>query len=173
MKVEVNPITAVSLNIENKLMSPIELLDIVEDLDAVFEGRENIAVKKGLENGLTFDSFLNSIDGVENTDGVFIIITTNDVKRLDPALGVPRNGGTISTRPGRIDRTLKFENLTEKGREKMATRILGDFERVKWEYLLVEGNDDTGAQFQERCSRVALNLFWETKERRDVGIEVE
>ena len=54
---------------------------------------------------LTFDCLLNCLDGVERTDGIFTIVTTNDISKVDPALGQPRklpDGTTefISTRPG-------------------------------------------------------------------------
>jgi hypothetical protein len=133
---------------------------LLEDIDAVFNGRENIAAK-GMNQGLSFDCLLNTIDGVENTEGVFLIITTNNVQSLDPALGNPyQNGSGMSTRPGRIDRAIHFGALDESGRQKMAQRILGDFPEEKWKYLYEEGKSDSGAQFQERCCRLALKLFW-------------
>ena len=53
---------------------------------------------------LTFDCLLNCLDGVERTDGIFTIISTNDISKVDPALGQPRKmpDGVlefISTRP--------------------------------------------------------------------------
>ena len=136
---------------------------LFEDFDGIFKGRENVAVTNGMENGLTFDGFLNCIDGVENTDGIFVIVTTNNVETLDPAIGNPLNGSGMSTRPGRIDRAIKFGLLDEAGRTKMAKRILDGFDESKWDYLYEEGVNDTGAQFQERCCRLALNMFWENK----------
>jgi ComF family protein len=43
----------------------------------------------------------------------------------------------------------------------MSKRILSDLLQEKWIHLLQEGKNDTGAQFQERCSRLALKLFHE------------
>ena len=143
---------------------------LFEDIDAVFKGRENVAVK-GMENGLTFDGFLNSLDGVENTDGVFIVITTNNIETIDSALGKPTNGGSdgsMSSRPGRIDRTVEFRPLDEKGRIKMAKRIFEGFKDDQWKDLLKE-TKDTGAQFQERCCRLALRLFWETEQTKTLN----
>lgn len=137
---------------------------LIEDIDAVFDGRKNIATQ-GMNQGLSFDCLLNTVDGVQNTDGMFLIITTNNIEKLDPALGNPMANGnglaSMSTRPGRIDRAIKFEPLDEDGRIKMAKRIFEDVQEEKWKYLLSEGNNDTGAQFQERCCRLALKLFWE------------
>jgi hypothetical protein len=137
---------------------------LFEDIDAVFEGRKNIAAT-GDQQGLSFDFFLNVIDGVQNSDGVFKIVTTNNIEKIDPALGNPSNGDEMSTRPGRIDRVVYLDYLDKDGKEKMAQRILGDFSRDKWEDLLTKSETDTGAQFQERCCRLALHLFWQEKNR--------
>jgi len=132
---------------------------LFEDLDGVFDGRKNI-VSTGMEQGLTFDCLLNTVDGVENTDGVLVVITTNNVEKLDQALGNPINSHGMSTRPGRIDRAIFFDALDAAGREKMAARIMDGYGREVWEHLLKEGENDTGAQFQERLCRLALDLFW-------------
>lgn len=132
---------------------------LFEDFDSVFEMRKNVAVH-ALEHGLTFDCFLNTMDGVENTDGLFVIITTNNISVIDPAIGNPTNGGDMSTRPGRIDRIIRFGPLDEKGKCKMANRILRDWPYEKWEHLITE-KAYTGAQFQEKCCRLALDLFWD------------
>ena len=54
---------------------------------------------------LTFDCLLNCLDGVERADGIFTIITTNDIGKIDPALGQPRKlpDGThgVHLAPGR------------------------------------------------------------------------
>ena len=54
--------------------------------------REEKSDGKGgpLLNPLTFDCLLNCLDGVERSDGIFTIITTNDIAKVDPALGHPR-----------------------------------------------------------------------------------
>ncbi len=145
-----------------KCYSPCIVL--LEDIDGVFEGRKNTACG-GLEKGLSFDCLLNLIDGVENSDGIFIIITTNDLTKIDPAIGGIVNGNGMSTRPGRIDKTIIFKPLDDKGREKMAKRILRDFDISLWGHLLQEKHEDTGAQFQERCCKLALRLFWENKNK--------
>jgi hypothetical protein len=135
---------------------------LLEDVDSVFQGRTNVIGEMG--GGLSFDHLLNVISGVENTDGIFLIITTNNVGAIDPALGIPGEGaGAISSRPGRIDRALKLGNPTPDGLRKIATRILAEKANLELiERLVVEGVNDSGAQFQERCSMLALKLFWET-----------
>jgi len=132
---------------------------LFEDLDGVFDCRKN-TVSTGMEQGLTFDCLLNTVDGVENTDGILVVITTNNVEKLDQALGNPINSHGMSTRPGRIDRAIFFDTLDDVGREKMAIRIMEGYDRSLWQHLLEEGENDTGAQFQERLCRLALDLFW-------------
>lgn len=132
---------------------------LLEDIDSIFDGRKNVVHADG---GLSFDCLLNSIDGVEASDGLLIVATTNNIDKIDIALGKP-NGDGISTRPGRIDRALELVSPDEKGRKKIASRILCDFPK-EIPQVVEDGNHDTGAQFQERCSRLALKLFWENKD---------
>lgn len=134
---------------------------LLEDIDAVFDGRKNIVHEEG---GLSFDCLLNCIDGVESADGILIVATTNNIDKIDVALGKP-NGDGISTRPGRIDRALELVPPDKDGRRKIANRILIDFP-MEIDRVVEQGDHDTGAQFQERCSRLALKLFWENKEKK-------
>jgi SpoVK/Ycf46/Vps4 family AAA+-type ATPase len=163
------------------------------DIDNVFHGRENVArrgsmmslmfardEKKGNNqkegdglrdsfSPLTFDCLLNCLDGVERTDGIFTIITTNDLSKIDPALGKPRklpDGTTefISTRPGRVDKAVDLTYMEPGDKKLMAKRILGEYPD---EYLqMLEFIDrypelqETPAQFQERCGQIALKCFW-------------
>jgi SpoVK/Ycf46/Vps4 family AAA+-type ATPase len=164
---------------------------LIEDIDNVFHGRENVVRRGSMmslmfdddkpANGnkddkrrdsfspLTFDCLLNCLDGVERTDGIFTIITTNDLSKIDPALGQPRrlpDGETefISTRPGRVDKAVELTYMEPSDKKLMAKRILGEYPD---EYLqMLEFIDrfpelpETPAQFQERCGQVALKCFW-------------
>jgi SpoVK/Ycf46/Vps4 family AAA+-type ATPase len=123
---------------------------------------------------LTFDCLLNCLDGVERCDGIFTIITTNDLGKIDPALGLPRKlpDGTvefISTRPGRIDKAVELTYMEADDKLRMARRILSDYpEELLRMIEFVEQYpelQETPAQFQERCAQVALKCFW--KERED------
>jgi hypothetical protein len=118
---------------------------------------------------LSFDVFLNMLDGVDRNDGVFTVITTNDLGKIDPALGQPRRlpDGTvefISTRPGRIDKAIELTYLEPEDKRRMAERILGEYPAALAEVLdFVDTTplDETPAQFQERCAQIALRCFWE------------
>ena len=129
---------------------------LIEDIHAVYEGPKRIA-DIGKEAGLTFDCLLNVLDGVENTDGIVTIITTNDVNVVDTTLG-----GTFGfseddvkhRRPGRIDRVVHFEVLDMAGREKMASRILDEMPESERVGAVVVGDGMTGAEFQDHCRRL-------------------
>jgi hypothetical protein len=143
----------------NYMLGYSPCIALIEDIDAVFNLRENVSQHP---EALTFDCFLNCVDGVINTDGIFTMITTNDISKLDPAIaGIAENNADMTTRPGRIDRAILFDELDKAGREKMAEYLLDGFNKDKWEQIVEEGMKDTGAQFQERCCRLAVRLFWE------------
>jgi hypothetical protein len=171
----------------------VPCIALIEDIDNVFHGRDNVARKNGLmpfmfaerkkdEDGrhrmpftpLTFDCLLNCLDGVERSDGIFTMITTNDISKVDAALGQPRRlpDGTvefISTRPGRIDKAVELTYMEPADKKLMAKRILGDYPEMYEQMLdFVDKYPDlqeTPAQFQERCGQIALARFW--KERQE------
>ncbi len=66
---------------------------VFEDIDALFDKRKNRS-----ESTLTFSGLLNAVDGIVSTEGTLIMMTTNHIDRLDPAL----------LRCGRIDRRFEF-----------------------------------------------------------------
>jgi hypothetical protein len=172
----------------------VPCIALIEDIDNVFHGRENVARKnsgfammmtapkkdddtgdhgRGMLTPLTFDCLLNCLDGVERSDGIFTIITTNDISKIDPALGQPRRlpDGTvefISTRPGRVDKAVELGFMEPADKKKMAMRILGEYERPYLEMLAFVDQypdlQETPAQFQERCAQVALKCFWAEQE---------
>ena len=137
------------------MLSQAPCLAVIEDIDGVFEGRKNIT---GREQHLTFDCLLNCLDGIECCDGLFVVITTNKLEHIDPALGMPDETGK-SSRPGRIDRTLFLGPLSEAARRNIAARILQDLLDLQ-ESVVRHGDGETAAQFQERCSRIALDSLW-------------
>ena len=139
----------------SNMLSEVPCMAVIEDIDAVFDKRRNVV---GRDQHLTFDCLLNCLDGIERSDGLFSVITTNRLERIDPALGLPDEQGE-SSRPGRIDRTLEVGNLDEKARTKLAARILADWPKLQAP-TVAAGDGDTAAQFQERCSRLALKQHW-------------
>lgn len=175
---------------------------LLEDFDNVFHGREYVARKntplsfllprpKDDDHGgdrpaplapLTFDCLLNCLDGVERSDGIFTIITTNDLGKIDPALGLPRTlpDGTvefISTRPGRIDKAVELTFMEADDKKRMAQRILSEYEeplRLMLEFVeRFPDLKETPAQFQERCAQVALACFWKEQHDREATLPLQ
>lgn len=144
-----------------RLVSRAPCMALLEDIDAVFDGRENRLGEEG--GGLSFDCLLNCLSGIESADGVLVIVTTNRLECLDDALGVPDADG-VSTRPGRIDRTVELPVLNADCRRRVAERILADC-HVEIESIVMDGEGESGAQFVERCSRVALACYWDQAQR--------
>jgi len=182
------------MKVWSEMQMNVPCIALIEDIDNVFHGRENIArknspmglfvgpSKKDEDDGngerrsssmmmpLTFDCLLNCLDGVERSDGIFTIITTNDITKIDPALGQPRklpDGCTefISTRPGRVDKAVELGYMETADKKKMAKRILGDYETQYLETIAFVDRfpdlSETPAQFQERCAQIALKCFWQ------------
>ncbi len=142
----------------SNMLSEVPCMALIEDIDAVFEGRKNVS-SGNEKQSLTFDCLLNCLDGIQRADGLLVVISTNKIEKIDAALGIP-DEHTGSTRPGRIDRVLELGDLDEVGRRKIASRILEEWPG-EWESLIEEGTGDTAAQFQERCTRRALQLHFE------------
>lgn len=69
---------------------------LIEDIDKVFEGRNN--VKESAK--VNFSTFINCLDGAMYKHGIITIITTNHFEKLDPAL----------VREGRMDKCLCIPN---------------------------------------------------------------
>lgn len=140
-----------------QMLAQVPCMALIEDIDAVFHGRRNVARRD--EQTLTFDCLLNCLDGIQRADGLIVVISTNKLEHVDPAIG-SGDAGEISSRPGRIDRVLELGPPDDEGRRKIAQRILRDWPEAA-EKVVIEGDGDTGAQFQERCTRVALALSFD------------
>jgi hypothetical protein len=73
-----------------------------KEKDNIKEVLESLCDKKEEHDTLTLDDILNLWDGIRETPGRIIIITSNNYDKLDSAL----------TRPGRIDVTHKLDNAS-------------------------------------------------------------
>lgn len=145
------------------MMNSTPCIALLEDVDAVFDGRENRLGEEG--GGLTFDCLLNCIGGVKDANGVLLFVTTNRPECLDDALGKPGDLG-MSTRPGRIDLAVELGELDTECRKRLATRILADCPQFIDAHVR-QGEGMTGAQFTELCSKTALEYYW-----RDGGVHI-
>lgn len=77
---------------------PENCLVLLEDIDAVETNRsQDNSTPHEIRRPISLSGLLNTLDGVASPEGQIVIMTTNHIERLDPAL----------IRPGRID--LKME----------------------------------------------------------------
>ena len=79
-----------------------------DDIDSPFPNQGQ-PPKQPNQPGVSLSALLNAIDGIISSEGRILIMTTNHVERLDPAL----------IRPGRIDYIVHFQNITTKSAEQM------------------------------------------------------
>lgn len=117
---------------------------LLEDIDAIFDGRTNLAGELG--GGLTFDCLLNSLSGSSEVGGILVFVTTNFPEKLDEALRF---------RPGRIDVELEVGGLPRDGVIAMISRLVPDGHR---EGLIAAWADScpTAAALKAVCVETAL-----------------
>ena len=143
-----------------RVLNSVPCFVLFEDFDAIFDKGRNIA-RTEFFPGVTIDCLLQCLDGVEKSDGAFVVVTTNHIEKIDNRIAQITQSG-IASRPGRIDRVIEMPSLDESGRKMLAERILSEYNDLKIK-AIKEGQDDTGAQFQERCAELALQRYWEEK----------
>ena len=96
--------------------APHNALILLEDVDAIFVQRNASTGPSGMGRQATqvsFSGLLNALDGVGAQEGRLLIMTTNHIDRLDPAL----------VRPGRCDVKLEIKRATKAQLSKMFTRF--------------------------------------------------
>lgn len=126
---------------------------VIDDIDDVIQGRDNI---KDPKDGLAFSTLLNCLDGTNSINGVLTVISTNRLDAIDPALGRPRDDthwNQLSTRPGRLDRCVRFDNPDLAGRIAIGRLLLTD--EAKIQQLAAEHVDVSIAQFHSVCQEAA------------------
>ena len=123
---------------------------LLDDFDTAFHGREPATIHKAL----SFETVLKQISGISSANGVLLVITTNHLEHIDPALGTVTEDGR-PTRPGRIDKVAYFGFTSETQRRKLVDIILGDWTGSDVENLVAQGDGMTAAQFQALCIEVA------------------
>jgi len=89
------------------------------------------AAKGGAGDELNLAVFLNVLDGVVDTPGRLVIMTTNHPERLDPAL----------IRPGRINKQVYMGNIAAAEALKMVQHYFGDLQVPEERQLLASWVD--------------------------------
>lgn len=99
---------------------------------------------------------LNQLDGFDSKSEVKVILATNRIETLDPAL----------LRPGRIDRKIEIPNPDEKTRRKIFsihTKKMTVDDDVDLEEIIMSKEQYSGADIKAICTEAGLNAL---KERR-------
>jgi len=146
-------------------MAPVIIL--FEDLDRIFDGDKNLVSDNMLKSPLTLDALLNCMSGINPADGVIVMVTANDVAKIDSSIGEFNKDG-VSSRPGRLDISLEFQALDEGCRRGIAERVLSGHDGDYIETVIEAGSGETGAQFTKRCSDIALKKYWQEKDKEEV-----
>lgn len=148
-----------------EIRSEQPLIAVFEDIDAIYDGRHNVTRETSFwGNGVTFDAFLNTLDGADLQDGIISIVTTNRPEALDAALAKQMSDGTMKVRPGRIDRDVYFGPPNTEGRRKIITRVMRDMGGDLIDDLVRATDGKTGAEVQEAATLAALAEFWRAAE---------
>lgn len=144
-------------------LSSTPCIILIEDIDSVFDKRKNLNAESEFGGGLTFDCLLNCLDGIECINGLFVIITSNDLSKVDDAL---------INRPGRIDRCLVMPEAVEEDYRALCSKILIDYQQ-DWDELVAKAVESklTMAKFQEECFKTALKHKWEELQEPKVRLD--
>ncbi len=135
--------------------APYSAIVLIDDCDVIFHGRENILAGKCLNKQLlSFDTLINTLSGVKQKNGVFVVMATNHPELLDEAL----------TRPGRLDERIELGELDEAGRRFIAENILCDWPELM-ESTVAESAGQTASDFENHCVKIAIAKKYENKNR--------
>jgi chaperone BCS1 len=121
-------------------------LVLIEDIDAYYFTHRRDEYNKDHLAGKTLSGLLNAIDGVSNSKGRILVITTNHIEKLDPAL----------LRPGRIDLSLELGYMTDETARKALRKF---FPAKEVNHISIKPRL-TPAEFQ--------NLVCQYKERSEI-----
>ncbi|CCH61614.1 hypothetical protein TBLA_0F00690 [Henningerozyma blattae CBS 6284] len=121
----------------------------IDEIDAI--GTKRYDSNSGGEREIqrTMLELLNQLDGFDDTSDVKVIMATNKIESLDPAL----------IRPGRIDRKILFENPDLSTKRKILaihTSKMSLSEDVSLDELVTSKDDLSGADIQAMCTEAGL-----------------
>jgi|Transcript_75391 26S proteasome regulatory subunit T2 len=121
----------------------------MDEIDAIGTVRFNSTSSGEKEIQRTMLELLNQLDGFDYKENLKVIMATNRIDTLDPAL----------IRPGRIDRKIEFPFPDEKTLKKIFSVHLKKMkinDNVKIDEFLISKNSLTGADIRGICTEAAL-----------------
>lgn len=121
----------------------------IDEIDAIGSKRYDSSSGGEKEVQRTMLELLNQLDGFDSRTDVKVIMATNKIESLDPAL----------IRPGRIDRKIKFPLPDEKTKRKIFSIHTGRMnldEDVNLEEFIMAKDELSGADIKAMCSESGL-----------------
>ncbi|RKL16398.1 26S protease regulatory subunit 4 [Fusarium oxysporum] len=130
----------------------------IDEIDAIGTKRYDSTSGGEREVQRTMLELLNQLDGFDDRGDVKVIMATNKIDTLDPAL----------IRPGRIDRKILFENPDQNTKRKIFTLHTSKMnlnEDVDLEEFISQKDDLSGADIKAICSEAGLLALRERRMR--------
>jgi len=130
----------------------------IDEIDAIGTKRYESTSGGEREVQRTMLELLNQLDGFDDRGDVKVIMATNKIDTLDPAL----------IRPGRIDRKILFENPDQHTKRKiflLHTSKMSLNEDVNLEEFINQKDDLSGADIKAICSEAGLMALRERRMR--------
>lgn len=121
----------------------------IDEIDAIGSKRYDSSSGGEKEVQRTMLELLNQLDGFDSRTDVKVIMATNKIESLDPAL----------IRPGRIDRKIQFPFPDEKTKRRIFqihTSKMSLSDDVNLEEFIMSKDDLTGADIKALCSESGL-----------------
>ncbi|KAK4945577.1 ATPase of 26S proteasome regulatory subunit 4 [Elasticomyces elasticus] len=130
----------------------------IDEIDAIGTKRYESTSGGEREIQRTMLELLNQLDGFDDRGDVKVIMATNKIETLDPAL----------IRPGRIDRKILFENPDTNTKKKIFTLHTSKMslaEDVELDEFIAQKDDLSGADIKAICSEAGLRALRERRMR--------
>ncbi|KAH8652172.1 P-loop containing nucleoside triphosphate hydrolase protein [Xylariales sp. PMI_506] len=130
----------------------------IDEIDAIGTKRYDSTSGGEREVQRTMLELLNQLDGFDDRGDVKVIMATNKIESLDPAL----------IRPGRIDRKILFENPDQNTKRKIFTLHTSKMslnEDVDLDEFISQKDDLSGADIKAICSEAGLMALRERRMR--------
>ncbi|KAK3984753.1 P-loop containing nucleoside triphosphate hydrolase protein [Cladorrhinum sp. PSN332] len=134
----------------------------IDEIDAIGTKRYESTSGGEREVQRTMLELLNQLDGFDDRGDVKVIMATNKIESLDPAL----------IRPGRIDRKILFENPDQNTKRKIFTLHTSKMslnEDVDLEEFIAQKDDLSGADIKAICSEAGLMALRERRMRVEMA----
>ncbi|KAI5295548.1 ATPase of 26S proteasome regulatory subunit 4 [Ascosphaera acerosa] len=130
----------------------------IDEIDAVGTKRYESSSGGEREIQRTMLELLNQLDGFDDRGDIKVIMATNKIESLDPAL----------IRPGRIDRKILFENPDQNTKKKifaLHTSKMSLSDDVDLDEFIAQKDDLSGADIKAICSEAGMMALRERRMR--------